>query len=357
MRDGDEDPYGPEARYEAIAADDRTFQDEWLALQLELRERSRFFNSEAEDILGRIFGGLESLQTFQKQPVVVTIPPDDPDAVFWRARLFMTQSEAEDALVDPAGSIGPPPPQKARAGRMNPAGVAVFYGSQDIDVCLAELRPPVGSWIVACQFRPLRPLRLLDLPALEAVYEEGSYFDLDFGTRRERAAFLSTFCTQVARPVLPGEEDLGYLPTQVIAEYLADKLHIDGMFYPSPQAGGDRHNVVLFHRAARVRQQLPAEGEEQTGQIEVLEEGIEAVVRVTRMPPAQVAAEKAEALELLDFPGEAWLSQWPAVAQPEDPRTETIEVVAGSVYVNYVFAVTVGAASTKVSYFDVSDWP
>lgn len=65
--------------------------------------------------------------------------------------------------------------------------------------------------------------------------------------------------------MLPGEEDFSYIPTQVIAEYLADpaRFNLDGILYPSVQLSGtdetDSYNVVLFHKASLVRYlKLPA---------------------------------------------------------------------------------------------------
>jgi RES domain len=57
-------------------------------------------------------------------------------------------------------------------------------------------------------------------------------------------------------PVMPGDEAADYLVTQAIAEYLAsdEAANIDGLLYPSVQTGHDHsQNVVLFHKASRVR--------------------------------------------------------------------------------------------------------
>lgn len=112
--------------------------------------------------------------------------------------------------------------------------------------------------MVCAKFNVIRPLRLLNLLALESVLERGSLLDPDYIKRREQAAFLSTLTSRIVDPVLPGEEDFSYIPTQVIAEYLADpsRFNLDGILYPSVQLpGGDmeeRYNVVLFHKASRV---------------------------------------------------------------------------------------------------------
>lgn len=112
--------------------------------------------------------------------------------------------------------------------------------------------------MVRAKFNVIRPLRLLNLPALESVLESGSLLDPEFIKRREQAAFLSTLTRRIVDPVLPGEDDFSYIPAQVIAEYLADpsRFNLDGILYPSVQLPGadqdERYNIVLFHKASRV---------------------------------------------------------------------------------------------------------
>jgi hypothetical protein len=61
---------------------------------------------------------------------------------------------------------------------------------------------------------------------------------------------------------MPDDEALKYIPTQVIAEYLAslDDPTLDGMIYPSVQAAEEMKNVVLFHKAAVVAKVKRPEG-------------------------------------------------------------------------------------------------
>ena len=51
-------------------------------------------------------------------------------------------------------------------------------------------------------------------------------------------------------PVVPDDEDLEYLPTQAIADFLATERDpvLDGIAYPSTQIDGSGYKVTLFHR-------------------------------------------------------------------------------------------------------------
>lgn len=70
----------------------------------------------------------------------------------------------------------------------------------------------------------------------------------------ERALFLRAFGRKIAQPVMPDDEAFGYLPTQIVADYLAQRSTppLDGLLYRSTQTGGRGRNVVLFHHASRV---------------------------------------------------------------------------------------------------------
>ena len=52
-------------------------------------------------------------------------------------------------------------PLAETGGRMNAAGISVFYGATDDETAIAGVRPPVGSWVATATFEVIRPLRLL----------------------------------------------------------------------------------------------------------------------------------------------------------------------------------------------------
>ena len=59
----------------------------------------------------------------------------------------------------------------------------------------------------------------------------------------------------MSRPVMPTDVDFDYLPTQAVADFLANHrdYNLDGVRFTSVQTGGASDNIVLFHKAARVR--------------------------------------------------------------------------------------------------------
>ena len=146
---------------------------------------------------------------------------------------------------------------------MNARGISLFYGATDLDTAIAEVRPPVGSTVVAAEFKLVRPLKLLDLTELENAVEKGSIFDPTFKRRLERVAFMKSLSRLLTKPVMPDDEALEYLATQAVSDFLAtenDPL-LDGILFDSVQSKNGR-NVVLFHKAARIVQMEIPEGTE-----------------------------------------------------------------------------------------------
>jgi hypothetical protein len=144
---------------------------------------------------------------------------------------------------------------------MNARGISSFYGSDSPEVCLAEVRPPVGSWVAIATFEIIRPLNLLNLPLLQRLeHPEGSLFEPGYSNKLARFQFLRTLTDLIARPVMPQDESTDYLTTQAVADFLSmnEKTSVDGMIFPSVQSLSEGQNIVLFHKSALVaKRELP----------------------------------------------------------------------------------------------------
>jgi hypothetical protein len=261
VRDFDEDPYGPDARYAPMppfAGND--LLKTWNSFKNDLVCRSRFFSTAAEAALSMVFEAISGLKSRDGWHVVVPAGPNTAHRQIFRARAALSWPQLTTILSAAVAELGAPPSQNARAGRMNAAGIPVFYGATEADTCVAEIRAPVGAHVVIGRFEILRPLRLLDLNALSDVYEPGSHFDAEFPHRGAKAAFLQHVVSEMTRPVMPSDEAYEYLPTQAVAEYLGQRVspRIDGILFRSAQTGGC--NLVLLNHACTVEPYLLPEG-------------------------------------------------------------------------------------------------
>jgi hypothetical protein len=281
--DGKENPSGdfdPSACYvETHLADTGNLESGWRRFEITLKTEARYFNREAEKVLKRIFDGIDSYRTRFGDSIVVKAGPGTAFTTLHRARVFQSEAKLREAMKHPDREVGPPPATNAVAGRMNAAGISVFYGATKPAVALAEVRPPVGSKVLVGCFKIIRPLQLLDLVAMTDISDEhGSLFDDAHRHRLKQAEFLRGLSLRLSRAVMPDDQVLDYLPTQAIADFLAAKKtpRLDGIIYPSVQAehetppaergllgirrpgtarlgAGYQCNVALFQKAARVR--------------------------------------------------------------------------------------------------------
>ena len=251
---GEETEFCSDSYYEERPASAEIWQAAWTEFEHSLKTEARFFNRSATEHLTSLFSAIETMSTIDNRPLVIDAGPGTSLACLYRARVFQSDRTLVAALCRPDRHLGPPPSRVASPGRMNASGISVFYGANHPQAAISEVRPPIGSHVAIAQFDIIRPARLLDLTALSAARESGSIFDPDFSARTQRAAFLRGLGARISQPIMPDDEAIDYLPTQAVADFLATdrSLRLDGIIFPSAQAGGDGLNVVLFHKASRV---------------------------------------------------------------------------------------------------------
>lgn len=230
------------------------------------------------------------MRTHSGLPVIEKLDAENEEAVLFRARVFYRDDKLEEALKRPDLYLAPPPSAVASAGRMNAKGISVFYGASSVAGALAEVRPPVGSKVVVGRFRSLRTLRLLNLSELERVSIQGSIFDPSYADALARIGFVRTLSNRMSRPVMPTDIDFDYLPTQAVADFLANQrnYNLDGVRFASVQNGGASDNIVLFHQASRVKSlDLPKGAEIDARSYWDTEDGPEPDYSVTERVPQQ----------------------------------------------------------------------
>lgn len=245
--------FADDTYYVPVEIDGHALHWEWRTFETLILEKARFFSSDAKRTLDKIFNDIEALKTKNDEPVVTVVGPDLPITTFYRGRYFHEDTKIIEAMERPDVKIGPPPTELAMSGRMNAKGISVFYGATDPQVALAEIRPPVGSRVVMGEFKPIETMRLLNLSLLEDTVIRGSIFDPEYAYVLGRLKFLKSLVTLMTRPTNP-YKDSEYLPTQVIADYLANAHpgNFDGILYPSSQSAEEGLNVVLFHQSSKV---------------------------------------------------------------------------------------------------------
>ena len=166
---------------------------------------------------------------------------------FWRAQ----EHDSTVTLEIPSKFTSPPLKVAVQPNRMSPAGISMFYGTEDFDTAVLEVSgKEIKSerTVSAVQFEACRTLQILDLIFME---RRTSYFAPDGRDWRQRSQFLRYFTQEVSKPIEKDErQHLEYVPTQVFTEYVryhiltAANHPIDGICYFSSQ--NQRPCYVLF---------------------------------------------------------------------------------------------------------------
>ena len=123
---------------------------------------------------------------------------------------------------------------------MSPAGIPLFYAAESATTAAAEVSTKENyKFCHIGTFETSREVMLIDFTAellMPSIYDE------DKAHKREAILFLRRFVKDMSLPV-NGEENIDYLPTQIVTEYIRylfkiNGKNVDGVRYPSAQHEG-----------------------------------------------------------------------------------------------------------------------
>lgn len=252
-RDGEDNWYDETSNYTIEIPKDYSHHEKWSDFSNSVRHRRRFLNTQASTLLEELIGPVLREEWPHNTSAIISISAED-NFYLYRARQANTSNTKKSILASPRKELGAPPPSLNMAGRMNPAGITVFYGCLDPLTTLAEIRVPVGGRAIIGKFQVIRTIRLLDLTKLDTSNAYLSYFEDSYVQKHGYKNFLRKFHSIIKKPVIPGEEALEYLPTQFLAEFLATHQAppIDGLVFGSSQQSSNSKNIVLFANSCLV---------------------------------------------------------------------------------------------------------
>jgi len=187
-------------------------------------------------VLDEVGKGIKSLNLFRNFPK-------------GKLRVFRGRQHKSSEILNTAHQLGSPPPNIAKANRMSPAGISMFYGAFDVETCEKEIEDVTwsDSTITTGKFKNLKPLTLIDFTKINSI---PSLFDEANRHNRAIARFLKSFIRDLSVPVKPDDSvHIDYIPTQVVTEYLRVIVgranQVDGIIYNSVKNPNNKC-VVLF---------------------------------------------------------------------------------------------------------------
>lgn len=135
--------------------------------------------------------------------------------ILYRARTHANKGDFD--LV--AKQLGTAPASIAGQGnRMSPAGIPMFYACESPDAALSEAGVRTENDLASIGvFTTIRDCQIVDLTQLPEV---PSIFDPNLGNCRRELAFLNQFSDAISQPAREGYDQIDYVPTQVLTEYL-----------------------------------------------------------------------------------------------------------------------------------------
>ena len=153
--------------------------------------------------------------------------------------------------------VGPPLETKANTqNRFSPAGIPMFYASEDAETCHDEFKGTSGILTIV-KWRTIRNLHIIDFTKIFSysdskhyMFDFPSIFDSENRGFREILIFLRNLADDISKPIKKdGREHIEYIPTQIITEYFKiihrfDGGKIDGICYYSSVNG--KKNYVFF---------------------------------------------------------------------------------------------------------------
>ena len=136
------------------------------------------------------------------------------------------------------GKLGTPPCQFAKANRMSPAGISMFYGAFDYETAVKETWDGVNAALCSKgTFVTKRNIRIVDFTRLPPV---PGYWSNPGRDHLATIRFMHALAQDISQPVKRNDSvDLHYAPTQIVAEYLLKARH-----YRPSRAGKDAEDEI-----------------------------------------------------------------------------------------------------------------
>ena len=162
-------------------------------------------------------------------------------------KLYRCRQHSQIDDIKIAENIAAPPYEYSKAnGRMNPAGISMFYCCEFKALSIKEVVDVYNKkkrYYSTAIFRNKKNLRLVNLsklPKIDSIYDEEKNVNID------TILFLEGFIKDISKSIDDEDSIIEYIPTQIVTEYLKfnPKLNIDGIIYPSSKC--QNNNIVLF---------------------------------------------------------------------------------------------------------------
>jgi len=162
----------------------------------------------------------------------------------YRARKINSLEEGIAINSNPACELGKVPIKFAQNNRFSPIGISYGYFALEEITAIREIRAKKDDKVAIGSFNISNALKLVDF-RLKSMNSKVNIFndDLDISLYCQQQ-FIKEFIKDISKPIKDSDQQLGYIPTQIMAEYIWH-LGYDGFLFDSSQSKCGV-NVVIF---------------------------------------------------------------------------------------------------------------
>ncbi|MFD2823636.1 RES domain-containing protein [Lacinutrix iliipiscaria] len=205
-----------------IPDETKEFIENWELFKKEIKEENRFFfNNKAN---------LESLEE------ILPIRDYSSGKIFYRSRI------SDDERGYPITKMGKPPHKSSKSGRANPRGIAYLYVAQSIETTMYEARATFLDFVSIGKYKLKEDIKVI---SLRTSFQVSPWSDFSLEDYVKNKPFLDILESDLAKPLRRQDNELDYLPTQYLCEYIKS-LGYDGVEYGS-SLHEDGINLVIFN--------------------------------------------------------------------------------------------------------------
>ena len=158
---------------------------------------------------------------------------------FYRARI-----SSKDGFS--ISEMGHPPADRTKSGRANPLGISYLYLADQVTTTLYETRASLFDYVTIGEFRLKDDIKVINL-----IGNKNSYDPIFLAENEEledfliHLPFISKLETTLSKPRRRDDNELDYLPTQYLSEYIKSIGYDGVMFQSSLYSKG--YNLAIFN--------------------------------------------------------------------------------------------------------------
>jgi len=196
-----------------------------------------FYGFRAHTILKEVSKGVKKMR-------LLTVL--NPNTIIYRCR-----QHDKETIIEYSSQIAAPDKEFAiYPNRMSPAGIAMFYGSLDLETAELEVVDSSDTkrkYLTSAVFKNKESLNLIDFTKVPTM----NIFNEKLRKDYYLITFLHDFIKDLSKPIKhDGKVHIEYVPTQILTEFFRyihpnHRISIDGIIYPSSKNKKGKA-VVLF---------------------------------------------------------------------------------------------------------------